>query len=399
MYQPPKDILKKYAQILVKFALNSGQGIKKGDVVRLQFDSPALPLALETYKQILNQGGMPMVKMNEEEFERLFFQLANQDQLTFFPKKYSHSLVETINHSIYLLANRDPFYLKNVPVEKITLANQKRVLMRRWLNRKEDQGKFTWTLALYGTPGLAAEARLSLKAYWEQIIKACFLDKNNPLAKWREVFNQMNKTLKKLNQLAVKRLHLIAKDTDLWIGLGEKRKWIGGSGRNIPSFEIFTSPDWRLVEGKVFFDFPLYRYGNIIEGIYLEFRQGKIIKLKAMKNEKLLREIIRQKNADRIGEYSLTDRRFSRIDKFMATTLFDENFGGQWGNTHLAVGASYHDTYQGEPSSLTKKDWADLGFNESAEHCDIIAKQNRRVEAELSGGVKKIIYENGQFTI
>ena len=61
------------------------------------------------------------------------------------------------------------------------------------------------------------------------------------------------------------------------------------------------------------------------------------------------------KGANKVGEFSLTDIRFSKIDRFMANTLFDENYGGKYGNCHIAVGSSYSDTYDGDPAKLTKE--------------------------------------------
>ena len=109
--------------------------------------------------------------------------------------------------------------------------------------------------------------------------------------------------------------------------------------------------------------------------------------------------MIKQKNANKIGEFSLTDRRFSKISKFMANTLYDENFGGDFGNSHLAVGTSYHDCYDGDIKKMTEKNWAELGFNESVEHCDIINTNEKTVEAILKDGSKKLIYKNGLFVI
>jgi aminopeptidase len=198
---------------------------------------------------------------------------------------------------------------------------------------------------------------------------------------------------------------------------------MGGSGRNIPSFELFTSPDWRGTEGHIFFDYPLYRYGNLIKDIRLEFKAGQVVKATASQNEKLLQELVKQKNADKVGEYSLTDKRYSHITKFMANTLYDENFGGEWGNTHLALGTSYHEAYRGDmgtppkgksqpstvgsegtdegaiPSVRTEEEWMALGFNESPEHTDIIATNDRLVEAHLTDGSKKVIYAKGEFQV
>ena len=100
--------------------------------------------------------------------------------------------------------------------------------------------------------------------------------------------------------------------------MGEKRQFLGGSGHNIPSFEIFTSPDWRGARGTYFCDLPSYRSGNRVSGIKLEFQNGKVVKASAKEGQDFLRSILAiDLGARGIGEFSLTDRRFSRIDKFM----------------------------------------------------------------------------------
>ena len=194
-------------------------------------------------------------------------------------------------------------------------------------------------------------------------------------------------------------LHAIGPDMDLRVKLGEKRAWLAGSGRNIPSFEIFTSPDWRGTNGWIRFNQPLYRYSNKITGIQLWFKNGLVVKSSAKTNEKLLKEMIATKGANKIGEYSLTDKRHSRITKFMAETLFDENMGGPYGNTHLALGMSYRDTYSGDVSKLTTKQAEALGFNDSSVHTDIISTTRRTVTAHLKDGSKKVIYKDGQFVL
>ena len=64
--------------------------------------------------------------------------------------------------------------------------------------------------------------------------------------------------------------------------------------------------------------------------------------------------MIATENADRVGEFSLTDARLSPIDRFMADTLYDENVGGPFGNTHIALGDAYKDTYDGDPAALSE---------------------------------------------
>jgi len=399
MFVPDRKILENYSKVLIDFALGKGQGIKEKQIVYLQYDSEALPLALEVYKRILQKGAYPMVRGIEESFQKTMFENASDDQLKFFPKRYTKSLVDTIDHRIYLIAPTNPFLLKNIDPKKIIIANSEKQIFRKWLFEKEDKGKLTWSLCLYGTLGMAQEAGLSIQEFWQEIINACYLNQDDPIKIWESTFSQINDLKRRLNKLPVDRFHIISEKTDLYIRLGERRIWQGGKGANIPSFEIFTSPDWRGINGIIFFNFPLYRYGNIIENISLEFKDGKIIKATASKNEKLLQEMIKQKNADKIGEFSLTDKRFSKISKFMANTLYDENFGGDFGNSHLAVGASYHDCYDGDVKKMKESDWKNLGFNESIEHCDIINTNEKTIEAVLKDGSKKIIYKNGQFMI
>jgi aminopeptidase len=181
--------------------------------------------------------------------------------------------------------------------------------------------------------------------------------------------------------------------------VGAKRRWLGGRGRNIPSFEIFTSPDWRGTEGWIYCNQPLYRYGNLVRGIRLRFSAGRVVEASAEENERVLTEMIATEGADRIGEFSLTDRRFSRITRFMAQTLYDENTGGEYGNTHIALGRAYNDAYQGDPSSVSAAEWEELGFNSSSVHTDIVSTTDRVVTAQLRGGEERVIYSGGQFQL
>jgi aminopeptidase len=203
----------------------------------------------------------------------------------------------------------------------------------------------------------------------------------------------------RLDALPIEKLHIEAADTDLWITIGDNRKWLGGSGRNIPSFELFISPDWRGTEGKIQFTEPLYRYGNLIKDAYLEFKDGRVVKATASAGEDILKEMIAVENADKVGEFSLTDRRFSRITKFMGETLFDENVGGENGNTHIAVGAAYRDSYTGDQSNVSEEEWESMGYNNSVVHTDIVATSNRVVTAYLKDGSNRVIYRDGEYQV
>lgn len=146
-------------------------------------------------------------------------------------------------------------------------------------------------------------------------------------------------------------------------------------------------------------DLPSYRSGNYVRGARLEFARGRVVRATAQEGQAFLRKMLgMDRGAAQVGEFSLTDRRFSKIDKFMADTLFDENFGGKHGNCHLAVGASYADTFAGDVRKLDKKAKQTLGFNESALHWDLVNTEDKTVHAVLSGGQTVLIYEKGRFT-
>lgn len=403
-YTPPQKILQNYADVLVNFALNHGKGINKGDVVRVTAWESGKPLYAELRKAVLRAGGHPLGRYLPDDTEpynisRDFYELANDAQLDFFPAKFLRGTVDQIDHEVQVISDTNKRALEGVNPKKIMRSGLAMKPYMNWRTKKENAGKQSWTLALYGTAEMAAEARLTERQYWNQIIKACFLDEQNPIAKWKRVNSQIGQFITKLNALPIKKLHVEGADADLWIELGERRKWLGGRGANIPSFEIFTSPDWRGTNGWIKFNQPLYRYGNLVEGIRLEFTDGLVTKAKATKNQKVLKEMIATENADKVGEFSLTDARFSRITKFMGETLYDENIGGKYGNTHIAVGRSYYETYRGNPAKVTKAQWKRLGYNDSTVHTDMISTANRTVTAHLPGGKKKVIYRDGRFTL
>ncbi len=399
MYTPSSKILQKYADVLVNFALGSGRGIKKGDVVFLQASESAKPLLRALRIAVLKSGGNPIINYFPDDFSREFFEYASIEQIKFFPAKYLKGKVDEMDHVVSIISETNKYELKGIDPKKIMLSNLSRKPYIDWQNEKENKGKMTWTLGLYGTRAMAKEAGMTLKEYWNQIIKGCYLNYPNPIKKWRETSKSINKIRQKLNSMDIRKLRITAPNTDLTIGIDKNRKWLVGDGRNIPSYEIFISPDYRKTEGYISFNEPLYRYGNLIKGVKLEFKNGVVIKSSATEGENILKEMIRTKNADKVGEFSLTDARFSKITKFMAETLFDENTGGKYGNTHIALGAAYKDSYPGKISKIKKEEWKKMGYNDSVIHTDIISTTNRKVVAVTAKRKEIVIYENGKFVL
>jgi aminopeptidase len=393
------DKLNKYGDILL-WGLKKARTkkYKHNENVLIRFDLSAIRLAEILQAKILDMGMNPILRMSSTpQMEKNFFERANNTQLGFQPtgeKEFN----ENLHGVISLLAPESITHLRHIDPRKIGKAALARKPLRDILWKREEKGDFGWTLCMVPTEGAAKTAGLSMKQYTAQVIKACYLDMKDPVKGWEETFNNAMIIKKWINRIKVAYYHIESENMDLKITPGEKRRWIGISGHNIPSFELFMSPDWRGTEGVYYANLPSYRDGNYVEGIRLEFRNGEVVKSSAKKGKEFVaKQISMDKGARRVGEFSLTDRRFSKIDRFMANTLFDENYGGKFGNCHLALGMSYSDTFNGDPSRLTKEIKENLGFNDSALHWDIINTEDKVVTACLKTGEKRIIYENGMF--
>jgi aminopeptidase len=403
-YAPPQQIIERYASVLVDYALGGGEGVKPGEVVRVTAPESARPLYLELCRAVWRAGGHVIGGYYPDEEQgmggsKAFFELASEDQLDNFPARYLRGLVDEMDHQVSVIAEADPHALETIDPARIMRRGVALRELMDWRGEKENEGRFSWTLGLYGTEAMAAEAEMGVEQYWEQIVHACFLDEQDPIARWREIGRTLEHNRERLDALDIERVHVEGEDADLWITLGEGRRWLGGRGRNIPSFELFTSPDWRGTEGWIRFDQPLYRYGNLVKGISLRFEEGRVVESSAAQNEPVLREMIATEGADKVGEFSLTDRRLSRITRFMAHTLYDENVGGPHGNTHIALGRSYQDAYAGDPAEVSPQEWERLGFNNSSVHTDIVSTADRIVTAQLRGGGEQVIYRDGEFQL
>lgn len=400
-----ESLLKKYAQVMVGYALNNGKGMKKGDTVLLVGQECTKDLFIAIAREVYSSGGNLISNYQPDNIKdlslpRFLLENGSDEQIGFFATPYWQGIVDATDHILFIVSEPDIHYLEGLPSSKISKLNSARAPYMKMREKKEQEGKLSWSLCLYGTQSMADEAGLSLDEYWEQIIEACYLREDDPVTKWRQVQKEIEEIKDKLDALQIEKLHIKGDDVDLHIQIGANRKWLSGGGKNIPSFEIFTSPDWRGTNGFINFNQPLYYSGKRISGVSLRFENGIVIKASATENEDALKEMIAQENANKVGEFSLTDKRHSRITKFMATTLFDENMGGEFGNTHIALGNAYKDTFTGDMSKVPEEQWAEMGYNSCPKvHTDIISTSNRTVTALLPGNTEKIIYKDGVFVL
>jgi len=393
--------LERYADVLL-WGLKTARRdrFRKNDIILIRYQAPARRLAEILYTRVLAMGMHPVQRLIlTADMERNFFKLSNPRQLT-FKTPGDRELYENLSGNIFLHAPESITHLSDIDSGKIGKAAVANKYIRDILNRREDKGLFGWTLCTFPTKALAHHARMSQKAYADEIINACFLNKQSPVTHWEDIFKAAIEIKKWLNRMPVAYYHIESERIDLMVAPGEKRKWIGISGHNIPSFELFISPDWRETRGIYFADQPSYRSGNYVKNVRLEFKKGKVTDIRATTGLAFVKtQLSMDAGAGRLGEFSLTDKRFSRVGRFMANTLFDENFGGQYGNCHVALGSSYSDTFDGDPGQLTQALKKKLGFNDSALHWDLVNTENKCVTAHMVSGEKTVIYKDGQFTL
>ena len=399
MYIPSNEILEKYANVMVNFALRNGKWIKKWDVVFVQISECAKPFYIPLQTAILKAWGQPIFQYLPDWVSRNYYENASEEQLSFAPLKYLQWRIDEITHNLYVIAESDLHELDGIEPSKIMQKIKANKAYREMRNKKERDWKFSWTICMYGTPAMAKEANLSEEEYRDQIIKACYLDEPDPVKKWKEVNTMIQQKRDILNEMKIQYVHVVWPDEDLKVKIGSDRAWAAGSGCNIPSFEVFTSPDCRDINWWVRFNQPLYRYGSLIEWIELEFKDWFVTKASAKKNDNILQDMIKIEWMKQVWEFSLTDARTSKITKFMAETLFDENVWWQYGNTHIALGMWFDECYNWDKTKLDDPEFKkSIWLNTSAEHVDIISTADRTVTATLEDWSEKIIYENGMFT-
>ena len=201
-----------------------------------------------------------------------------------------------------------------------------------------------WAKLVY--PQLDPDA--ALDKLWDDVIHVCRLDEDDPAQAWRERAQALTGVAERLTERKFDAIHLEGPGTDLTIGLLETSEWIGGADEtadgiwhmsNLPTEEVFTTPDPERVDGVVRATMPLYLQGLIIEGLTVRFEAGHAVQVEADSGAEVLRALIEQnEGGDRLGELALVDRegRIGPLGTVFYDTLLDENAA-----SHIALGSAY----------------------------------------------------------
>ena len=331
----------------------------------------AAPLIQQLYKHILLKGGHPVLRIRVDGLTELLYTYGSEKQVTHV-SPFTKFFLKEIDGIISIFAETNLKRLSGVPPAKIKqrTASQREIIDLYMKHVKPG----ALAIIPYPTEAFAQEAEMSLFEYQDFVAKACYLDKKDPVEKWRKLSKKQERITQKLDK--IKNMRFVGEDTDLKLKV-EGRKWINSDGHvNMPSGEVFTGPVENSAQGQIRFTYPGIYMGREIEDITLVFKNGKVTRAKAEKGEELLKELLKtDAGAKRIGEIAIgTNKGITRFTKNM---LFDEKMDHCM---HLALGRSI-------PISG--------GKNQSSIHWDLL-KDMKHGEIHAD---RELIYENGKFMI
>jgi len=188
----------------------------------------------------------------------------------------------------------------------------------------------------------------ALDRLWDEIVHVLRLDADDPVEAWRERMKAIVASAERMTARRFDALHLAGPGTDLTIGLMPSSKWLGADfetadGRthypNLPTEEIFTTPDPERVDGHVSATMPLELYGSSMDGIRIRFERGRAVEIDADEGADALRAATaKDEGASRLGEIALVDDegRIGPLGTVFYETLLDENAA-----SHIALGNAY----------------------------------------------------------
>ena len=362
--------LKRLADVLVNYSV----GVKPGDWVWLIGDSKAEPLVNDVYRKIVKAGGNVTLQLSNDVVGQAYFEEANEDQLNWISPT-TKMLYEKVNALISVSGTANTRSLSGVnPKKQQTRAVANKGLTETYLERSATKD-LRWVIARFPCPAFAQEADMSLSDYKDFVYSSCFCDKDDPVSEWKRVHDEQQTVVDWLKGKKI--VTVKSPNAELTLSI-EGRTFINSDGKNnMPSGEVFTGPVEDSANGWVEFTFPAIRDGREVEGVRLEFKDGKVVKATAEKNEEyLLTQLDSDEGARYLGEFAIGTN--YGIQKFTKSILFDEKIGGSF---HMAVGAGYPETGSKNKSAIH---WDFI--------CDIREDSEIRVDDEL-------LYKDGEFKI
>ncbi len=301
---------------------------------------------------------------------------------------------------IRLLGEADPHLFDGLDPAKVTASPAEELQAMRRAVLAEGM---RWTVVGAPNPGWAREVfgEPDVERLWRCIGTAMRLDLDDPVAAWRERAETLAERGRQLDALDLSELRYHGEGTDLTVGLLPDSRWTGGGLvdddgipylPNIPTEEVFTSPDRRRAEGMIRVTRPVLIGGQVITGLVVTLKDGQIVEVSADEGADIVRaQLDTDEGARRLGEVALVDKdsRIARAGVVFHNMLFDENAA-----CHVAWGQSFPFAVAGG-SAMTEQQRADLGLNISGVHTDVvIGGEGISVTGRGPGGTVAIIRDD-----
>jgi len=352
----------RFADLLAGYCLD----VQAGQQVLVRSTSLAAPLLLELQRAILERDAWPVFRVELPGQAEGFYAHARDRHLDDFPGLALREAKEC-DCTIGIQAPENTRALAGVDPARIARMSRGRREVREQMLKKR------WCSTLWPTEALAQQAGLSLRDFSAFVARALFLDRDDPVASWRNLAAFQDQLIGRLSP--AREIRIESEGTDLTLKV-QGRTWINSDGkRNMPSGEVFTGPHETSANGRVFFDVPSSPAGVDVGGVTLVFRDGEVVEAHAERGEAYLRQALATDDgARRLGELGIGTN--GGIDRPVGAILFDEKIGG---TVHLALGRSYPETG---------------GKNVSALHWDLICDLRKGGRLSADG---QVVQEAGRF--
>tara|TARA_Y100000310_G_scaffold56999_3_gene52251 strand:- start:21211 stop:22287 length:1077 start_codon:yes stop_codon:yes gene_type:complete len=357
----PTDLrIQKLAKLLVNYSVF----VKPNENVIISGNVKSQDLLVALYKEVILKGAHPILRVGLSGIAPFFYKYANKKQIEKFPDHFDY-MAKNAQKYIGIDCSENTKALTNCNPVKIT--ERERIVFPISDYIVNEKPKIYRVSSLFPCPAFAQDAEMDLIEYENFVYNSCLQD-------WDKLGKKMNKIAKKFKK--GKEVWLKGNDVDLKFLINGKNLVVDDAKENMPGGEIFMAPIKDSLNGWIKFEYPAIRDGKEVSGVFLKFKNGKVIEAKADKNEKFLNAMLNvDENSGYVGEFGIGMN--PKINKFTKNLLFDEKIGG---TIHLALGMAYKENG---------------GGNDSAIHWDIV-KDMRKSKIILDG---KVVQDNGKWMI
>lgn len=362
--------IQRMAQVLVQYSL----GLKKGDRFAIQTGPLATPLVREVVREAIRAGAYPETFVRLPGVSEIMLKEGSDEQLSYIAPAF-RIMMEEYEAMLQIISDENTKSLSGVDPARLAVVQQSRGPLMDTYMKRSAEGSMNWSIAMFPTDALAQDADMSLSDFEDFIYRACFLDDENPVARWQELGRQQEKYVQYLK--GKKMVHLVGQDTDLTLSI-EGRTFINDDGhKNFPGGEFFTGPVENSANGTIRYSFPASFGGRSVQDVRLRFENGVVVEASAADGQDYLEAMLgMDEGARRLGEFAFGNNR--NVNRCTKNVLFDEKMGG---TVHLALGHSIPETG---------------GVNESVLHWDMVCDLRTGSEIRVDG---ELFSKNGEFVL